>query len=111
MASGDNRWEAWLTGRTAVRPIGGCSQLLRKYVNGDVTSYTDDEFGNPERVVLPGRQATIRYPTGPNHRRIGRVVEDAQGDITDELSADLRRLRRLWSVATVWRMPEFSIAW
>jgi hypothetical protein len=51
---------------------------------GELTEYTCDEFGNLERVALPGSQGTIRYPTDSSHRRIGRVVEDTQGNVTDE---------------------------
>jgi YD repeat-containing protein len=63
--------------------VGGKLASKTDTSTGELTDYTYDEFGNLERVALPDGRV-VRYPTDPNHRRIGRVVEDAQGNVTDE---------------------------
>lgn len=48
---------------------------------GDTTNY--DEFGNLRAVELPdGRR--IEYLVDGQHRRVGRILFDAQGNVTDE---------------------------
>jgi YD repeat-containing protein len=67
-----------LYGRESVRVNDVFVDFYDAYTDAsEVAEDTYDEFGNLERVVLPDGRV-VRYPTDPNHRRIGRVFEDGQ---------------------------------